>query len=112
METIKQLLELLALNGGKIVCTAQLDVSEINQARASNRLYVDENGIGYVWDPNILFFPRNEKEIDDFERWYPLDEPLPEKLKDPSFLFNKSDVYGHCPHGENMVTCQTCNPHL
>jgi len=112
MKTIKELLETLALKGGKIVCTAQLDVMEINQARASNRLFVDENGIGFVWDPNILFFPKTEKEIVDFEKYYPLEEPLPEKLKNPDFLFNKSDVYGTCRHGENMASCQICNPNL
>ena len=87
--SIKRLLELLAQHGGKIVSTAALSPEWIEQARASGRIYVDENSLGYVWEPNIDRFPETEEEVEWFEKWYPLPVEMPEHLKDPSFLFNK-----------------------
>ena len=87
METIKHLLDLLALHGGKIVSTASLTPEAINQARASGRMYVDEHSLGYVWEPEINRFPETAEEVEQFEKWYPLPVELPEHLKDPSFLF-------------------------
>lgn len=112
---IKGLLALLALHGGKIVSTASLQSNEINQARASDRMYVDENSLGFVWTPDICRLPETTEEVEFFEKWFPLHEPLPEKFQDVNFLFDKMytdkhDVYGHCPHGENMVVCSICNP--
>ena len=78
--TINSLLELLAMYGGKIVSTSSLDVDDINQARASNRMYVDENFLGYVWIPNIKSFPTNDEEIDFFEKWYPLTIEVPKEV--------------------------------
>lgn len=76
--TIKKLLKLLAQHGGSIVSTASLPVDFINQARASNRLYVDNNGLGYVWEPTLLRIPQTDKEVELFEKWYPLEVELPE----------------------------------
>ncbi len=78
---MEKLKELLALHGGKIVNTASLGISEINQARASNRLYVDENSLGFVWMPNLDKIPETEQEVEFFEKWFPLDEEMPEELK-------------------------------
>jgi len=49
----KGLLSLLAEYGGKIISSNDLHPDLINQARASNRMYVDENSLGYVWEPNF-----------------------------------------------------------
>lgn len=81
MITIKELLELLALHKGTIVSTASLKPNEINQARASNRMYVDENSLGYVWMPEFRMFPKTVEEVKQFEKWFPLDEELPDELK-------------------------------
>lgn len=78
--TINSLLELLAMYGGKIVSTNSLDVDDINQARASNRMYVDENFLGYVWMPNIKDFPTTEEEVIFFEKWYPLEIEVPKEV--------------------------------
>lgn len=89
--TVNSLLELLAMYGGKIVSTNSLDVHDINQARDSNRMYVDENFLGYVWIPNIKSFPINEEEIDFFEKWYPLDIEVPKEVTERMLerIFNK-----------------------
>ena len=88
MATIKELLELLAKHNGTIVCTASLKPNEINQARASNRMHVDENSIGYVWMPEFKKFPETIEEVKQFEKWFPLDEELPDELKTLDW-FNK-----------------------
>lgn len=87
-QTLKTLLELLSLHGGEIVCTASLKPDQIEQARASGRMYVDENGIGYAWEPNIMMVPTTDEEVKFFEKWYPLDVEMPEKFKDPNFILN------------------------
>lgn len=105
---IKDLLNLLTQHGGSIVSTASLPVDFINQARASNRLYVDNDGLGFVWEPTLLRIPQTDKEVEMFEKWYPLEVELPESLKNTDFLFDK--IYGHCPHSERMLDCELCNP--
>lgn len=77
MTTINDLLELLAAHNGAIVSTAVLSAMDIRQAQASGRMYVDENSLGYVWMPQITRFPETPKEVEEFERWFPLEEPLP-----------------------------------
>lgn len=89
MVTIKNLLDLLAMHGGKIVSTASMEPVWIDQARASGRLYVDENSLGFVWDPPIDKLPENEKELEELEKWFPLQIELPDSLKDTSFLWKK-----------------------
>lgn len=81
--TIETLLEFLAQYGGKIVSTASLMPEWINQARASGRMYVDENSLGYVWEPDIKQLPTNDEELEFFKRWFPLDVEMPEKLSNP-----------------------------
>jgi hypothetical protein len=81
MTTIKELLELLAKHKGTILSTASLKSNEINQARASNRMYVDENSLGYVWMPEFKKFPETIEEVKQFEEWFPLDEELSDELK-------------------------------
>lgn len=87
MITIDTLLDFLASHGGKIVSTASLDNDGINQARASNRMYVDQTGYGFVWEPlfygggQLFMIPETDEEIEWFNKWYPLDVELPEKLK-------------------------------
>lgn len=84
---IEELLSLLALHGGKIVSTASINPFDIKQAEASGRMYVDENSLGFVWEPDIKWFPKTTKEIKFMEKWYPLNYELPDSLKDPSFLW-------------------------
>lgn len=73
--TIENLLENLALYGGKIVSTASLDPFDIEQARASKRLYVNERGLGFAWEPNFVI-PLTESQVIEFEKWYPLNVPI------------------------------------
>lgn len=95
MEKIENLLELLAQHGGKIVCTASLNPEEINQARASGRMHVDQYAIGFVWLPEIRRFPETEYEIEFFEQWYPLPTPLPPSLRNfPGKKFGMKDGNG------------------
>lgn len=44
---MKELFELIK-QGGKIVSTAQLSQLEIAQARADRRMFVDDDGFGFV----------------------------------------------------------------
>lgn len=72
---MKKLLELLSLHGGKIVCSSSLSTEEINKAREDGRMYVDEDGIGFVYaqsdDPSELLkeaVNRNEELTGAFHR--------------------------------------------
>jgi hypothetical protein len=86
--TIEVLLEHLAKYGGHIVSTNSLQPMWIEQARASNRMYVDDFGYGYVWEPVFKNgMPTTPEEVELFEQWYPLDVELPEELKTPDWLF-------------------------
>lgn len=77
---IKQLLDLLGEYGGRIVSSNSLSPDEINQARASSRMYVDENSLGYVWLPPFEF-PTTADEVKLFEAWFPLNVEIPKELK-------------------------------
>lgn len=90
MVTIETLLEYLAMYGGQIISSNDLQPEWIEQARASNRMYVDSNSLGYVWEPNFKNgLPTTEQEVEQFEKWYPLPVQLPKELEDPSFLWKK-----------------------
>ena len=102
MVKIETLLELLAQYKGSIVSTASLDVEQINQAKASGRMYVDENSLGYVWEPDIKRIPQTDEEVKFFERWYPLEVELPESLKDASFLWTCGGAKCRIPN------CKVC----
>lgn len=73
---MKELLEKLATEGGMIICTSVMDEEMINQSRASNRLWVNDDGIGYSWEPNRLL-PTTEEEVRLFEEYYPLPVETP-----------------------------------
>lgn len=79
---MKQLLEYLLIHGGKIICTSSLQPHWIEQARASNRMWVDENDYGFVWEPEFEHgdMPTTDKEVELFEWCYPLTVPMPESL--------------------------------
>jgi hypothetical protein len=87
--TITTLLDLMALHGGEIVSTASLNTYNIDQARASGRMYVREDSLGFVWIPKPDF-PETVEEVEQFEKWFPLKAKLPESLKTPAFLFKKN----------------------
>lgn len=75
VKTPNDLFELLVYSGGKIVSSNYLPTWEIQQAQASNRMFVDENGLGYVWIPTFKNpFPETVEEVQMFETCYPLDE--------------------------------------
>ena len=42
----------LVANGGKIISSADCTNYEISIARACNRMFVDENGFGYIYVPD------------------------------------------------------------
>ena len=78
---MKGLLSLLAEHGGSIISSNDLHPDLIAQARASNRMYVDENSLGYVWEPPFAgIFPMTKNEVELFERCYPIEVELPEDL--------------------------------
>lgn len=79
--TINTLLNYLAEYGGEIVSSNSLSSEWIEQARASGRLYVDENSLGYVWEPKFKDgFPTTEKEVELFDKWFPINYPIPEDI--------------------------------
>lgn len=87
--TITDLLELLKQHKGRIISTASIkDTIWIDQARAGGRMYVDENGFGFIWEPEE-FFLTDEKGVELIEKWFPLDIPMPERLKDPENIFRR-----------------------
>lgn len=78
---INGLLYLLQLHGGKIISSNELPSDLIAQAKASNRMYVDENSLGYIWEPPFAGrFPMTEKEVELFELCYPIDTDIPNDL--------------------------------
>lgn len=83
----KKLFEFLAEHGGSIVSSNDLSPDWIEQARASGRMWVDENSLGYIWEPDIKLLPTTEKEVEEFDRWYPLPIKLPKELDDPELFF-------------------------
>ncbi len=88
---IEDLLALLSEHGGSIINADELEPMDIEQARATGRMFVDENLAAYVWEPGIDEFPTTKESVAFFLKWFPLNIPLPEKLKDPSFLFKRKD---------------------
>jgi hypothetical protein len=48
---MKKLTELLIKHGGKIISSNDCSVLEIAEARADNRMWVDENGFGFIFMP-------------------------------------------------------------
>ena len=84
---LKRLLEFLAIHGGKIISSNDLHHELIAQARASNRMYVDENSLGYVWEPAFAGrFPMTEEEVKMFEWCYPIEPVMPKDIDVESIL--------------------------
>ena len=82
---MKDLLEKLRTEGGIIRSTAGLDEHDIKQARASDRIWVDEDGYGFIWFP-FMDFPTDDNKLKRWKeleaKYFPLPDnrPLPEKL--------------------------------
>lgn len=80
---MEDLFSLLAQYGGKIISTNDLRPDMIAQAKASNRMWVDNNSLGYVWEPPIAGrFPETEEEVKLFERCYPIEKEVPKEVAD------------------------------
>lgn len=79
-EGMKQLFEYLIQYGGQIISSNDLSPDWINQARASNRMWVDEYGYGFVWEPFVNKLPETVEEVELFEKWFPLKVELPPDL--------------------------------
>ena len=86
---MKKLLELLIEYGGSIVSSNALSSDWVNQARVSGRMWVDEFGYGFIWEPPLSGFPTTDKEVEMFEKWYPLTIEMPEHLKNADLLFDR-----------------------
>jgi len=75
-----KLFEYLAEHGGSIISSNDLPPELIDQARTSNRMYVDENLLGYIWEPPIAGrFPENEAELKMFDWCYPIQVEMSEE---------------------------------
>lgn len=82
LKTAEELLTLTTIFGGSIKCTSSIDNYELSQARASERMYVAEDGIGFVWIPEFKNgFPETVDEVKLFDKYYPLDIEPPDELK-------------------------------
>jgi len=82
VQSQKDLFTLLSELGGEVVSTGYLPLWEIQQAQESNRIWVDENGLGFVWIPTFKNpFPETVEEVQLFEHCYPLDVEKPLKIK-------------------------------
>lgn len=113
MVKIENLLELLAKHGGSIISSNDLHSDLIAQARASNRMYVDENSLGYIWEPPFAGrFPVTEEEVEMFEWCYPIEVELPESLKNCDFLFDEQRIdkaLGICRGAKCTIeNCKVC----
>jgi len=86
---MKKLFDYLIEYGGQIISSNDLSPEWINQARASDRMWVDENGLGFIWEPDIKRMPETVEEVEIFEKWYPLEVELPDSLKNPDWLFER-----------------------
>jgi len=87
LDDFSWLLNLLALYGGSIVSSNSLPPEWIEQARTSKRMYVDENSLGYIWEPEFKGgFPTTVDEVRLFEWCYPLDMEMPEELNNPDLI--------------------------
>lgn len=90
--TINDLLALLAEYGGAIVSSNDEKPEWIEQARAGGRMYVDDNNLGYIWNPPLYDLPSTEHEAELFDKWFPLPIELPADLKDPEIFFKKLEA--------------------
>jgi hypothetical protein len=85
--SIEKLFSLLARYGGSIISSNDLCADLINQARAAKRMFVDDNSLGYIWEPPFAGrFPETEKEVEMSEWCYPLEVKLPDELKNIDWI--------------------------
>lgn len=62
MVTIYDLLKYLKMYGGSIISSNVLHPLLIDQAKASNHMYIDEDGFGFIWEPPIAGrFPETDR---------------------------------------------------
>lgn len=79
VQSANDLFDLLVEYGGKVVNTGSLPTPEIQQAWASNRIWVRPEsegkfGFGFVWIPVFKNpFPETPEEVEMFEKCYPLE---------------------------------------
>ena len=109
-KTINDLLELLTIYGGSIIYGKILPPYEIDQAEASGRLYTDEIGEKFVWDPEVKEFPTTDAEVEYFEKWYPLEMTPPDGCFNEIMAGieqNNSDVLEDNHHQELIDTLQS-----
>lgn len=84
-EEAKKLFYFLVKYGGKIISSNDLHPDLIKQAQAADRMYVDEKGLGFIWEPPFAGrFPETEEEVKMFEWCYPLDAELPKHIEGES----------------------------
>lgn len=77
VQSANDLFGLLVEYGGKVVNTGTLSEMEINQARVSNRIWIDNEppnlGLGYVWIPTFKnTHPETLEEIEISKICYPI----------------------------------------
>src|SRR5262245_16678996 len=89
---MQKLIELLQTHGGVIRSAEGLDAIDIDNARLSERYYQDAEGRQFIWDPDFRLMPVIPEEIELFEKWYPMDHPLPDRFKDTSFIFQEKTM--------------------
>jgi len=80
--TFFHLIDFVVKHGGKIVSSNDLPSELIAQARASNRMCVEANSLGYIWEPPIGGrIPGTEGEVKIFAGCYPPDVEVPSEAK-------------------------------
>ena len=65
-------------------------------------MYVDSNSLGYIWMPSIDAFPDTIEKVEQFEKWFPLDEKLPDKLKNLDWFFKREHTRPNLPSDEEI----------
>lgn len=68
---MEKLFDFLKQYGGKIISTNDMTSSDISEANSAGRMFVDNDGFGFVWEPKITKFPETIEEVEFYERWYP-----------------------------------------
>lgn len=55
-------------------------------------MFVNEKSLGFVWMPKFEKFPETIEEVKQFEKWFPLDEDLPDELKTLDWFHKREAV--------------------
>lgn len=108
---MNKLFEFLSQHGGAIISSNDLHPDLIAQARAANRMHVDEYGYGYAWEPPFAGrFPETPEEVEMFEWCYPLPVEVPKEWKSPDWV-NKN-ILSKVPSPMNTEKIKTFEGHL